>query len=75
MFIIESEQGGQSTQLGEPVASIPIAIEVAAERANLARSIAGSAPPFRLLNEGNPLSEAEATEWQAGAAANGFGTY
>ena len=75
MFIIETEQNGQSTQIGESVATIAIAIEITAERANLGRSITGVAPPFRLLNEGNQLTEAESAEWMAGASANNFSTY
>lgn len=74
MYIVETEQNGTSTQIGDGVATIHLAIEVVAERANLGRSITGSAPAFRLLNDGNPLSEAEQAEWLAGAAAN-FTTY
>lgn len=76
MYIVETEQNGTSTQIGDGVATIHLAIEVVAERANLGRSITGSAPAFRLLNDGNPpLSEAEQAEWLAGAAANNFTTY
>jgi hypothetical protein len=75
MYIVETEQNGQSTQIGDGVATIAIAIEVVAERANIGRSITGTAPAFRLLNDGNPLTEAESVEWLAGAAANNFTTY
>ena len=71
-FIIETEQAGLSTQLGEPVDTIALAVNVCAERAQIARSIVGQSPPFRLTHDGNALTDAELAEWQAGAAANSF---
>lgn len=75
MYIIETEQGGLSTQLGEPVASVELAIAVCTERAQIARSVVGQSPPFRLTLDGNPLNETDTAEWLAGAVANSFETF
>lgn len=62
-FTLETEAGGLSTQVGDPLPSLEAAVENAIQRANLNRSLVGTVPPFRLVRVDQTISEAETAQF------------
>ncbi|MBL8924110.1 MAG: hypothetical protein JNJ54_34965 [Myxococcaceae bacterium] len=71
-FVIESEVGQQTVQVGGEFADIPTAAADAFQRLDLSRSIAGTAPRFRLVKVGENLTQAESDLWASEALRLGF---